>query len=107
MALLRGLGQGSVGGANTLGGPLALVERSVIYATSKSMPTDRYTNAMQKETKSAQFMLRMRPAVKTAGEKAAQDANRSLASLMETILIDYLREKGYLPADPPKGLKRR
>ena len=41
-------------------------------------------------------MIRMRPTVKAAGEKAAQDENRSLASLMETLLIAHLVAKGYL-----------
>ena len=56
---------------------------------------------MQKERKTAQFMIRMQPTVKTAGEKAAAAVNRSLASFMETLLIDHLREKGYLPAGGP------
>lgn len=49
-----------------------------------------------RETKSAQFMIRMQPRVKAAAEKAAADDNRSLASLMETLLIEYLTAKGYL-----------
>lgn len=51
---------------------------------------------MKDETKSENFMVRMRPTVKKAGEKAAAAENRSLASLMETLLIEYLREKGFL-----------
>jgi hypothetical protein len=39
----------------------------------------------------------MRPAVYKAGEQAAADDNRSLAFLMEMLLIAHLREKGYLP----------
>ena len=39
----------------------------------------------------------MRPDVKGAGEYAAEDDNRSLASLMEVLLIEHLRAKGYLP----------
>ena len=42
---------------------------------------------MDKETKSKQFALRMRPAVYAAGERAAADDNRSLASLMEMLLV--------------------
>lgn len=56
---------------------------------------------MQKERKTAQFMIRMQPSVKAAGEVAATAANRSLASFMETLLIEHLREKGYLPAGGP------
>jgi hypothetical protein len=49
------------------------------------------------ETKSEPFMIRMRPTVKKAGEKAAADDNRSLASLMEHLLVQHLQENGYLP----------
>lgn len=58
--------------------------------------------AQEPETKSAQFMIRMRPSVKSAGEKAAADDNRSLASLMETLLIAHLSERGYLPKPKAK-----
>jgi hypothetical protein len=36
--------------------------------------------------------------VKEALEKAAKDDNRSTASMAEIILMQWLREKGYLPA---------
>ncbi len=49
------------------------------------------------ETKSEPFMIRMRPSVKKAGEKAAADDNRSLASLMEHLLVIYLQDHGFLP----------
>jgi len=48
-------------------------------------------------------MIRMRPSVKKAGEKAAADDNRSLASLMETLLIAHLTERGYLPKPRARG----
>ena len=50
----------------------------------------------QQEKKDAVFQIRMRPSVKVAGEKAARDQNRSLSSLMETLLIAHLRQTGYL-----------
>jgi hypothetical protein len=56
---------------------------------------------MQKEAKTAKFMIRMQPLVKAAGEKAAAAENRSLASFMETLLIERLREKGYLQDEQP------
>ena len=56
---------------------------------------------IQNETRSATFQIRMRPSVKAAGEIAAASENRSLSALMETLLMDYLRERGYLP----KGTK--
>lgn len=61
--------------------------------------------AMQKELKRAPFAIRMQPTVKKAGEQAARDANRSLSSLMETLLIDHLKANGYLRA--PRQEKRK
>ena len=52
---------------------------------------------MKRETKSAIVQLRIRPSLKAAAEKAATDDERSLTSLMEKLLADYLRKKGYLP----------
>jgi len=48
------------------------------------------------ELRSTPFQIRMRPSVKAAGEKAAKADNRSLSSLIETLLIEYLTAKGYL-----------
>jgi hypothetical protein len=62
---------------------------------------------MDKETKSKQFALRMRPAVYAAGERAAADENRSLASLMEVLLVDHLKAKGYLPKNGKAAGKRK
>jgi hypothetical protein len=50
-----------------------------------------------RETKSAQVNLRLQPSLKDAAEKAAIDDHRSLTSLIEKLLADYLRKKGYLP----------
>ena len=52
---------------------------------------------MQQRIKTAQVNLRMRPELKEAAEKAASDDHRSLTSLIEKLLADYLRKKGYLP----------
>ncbi|WP_200883981.1 hypothetical protein [Rhizobium sp. YS-1r] len=52
---------------------------------------------MAKETKSAQVNLRITPTLKEAADKAAADDQRSLTSLVEKLLTDYLRQKGYLP----------
>lgn len=58
---------------------------------------------MDEETRSVKFMVRMRPSVKSAGEKAAKADSRSLASLIEVLLVDHLRATGYLPAPGAKG----
>lgn len=47
-------------------------------------------------TKSAQVNLRIRPQLKEAAEKAAADDQRSLTSLIEKLLTNYLRDNGYL-----------
>jgi hypothetical protein len=52
---------------------------------------------MQQRLKTAQVNLRMKPDMKEAAEKAAADDHRSLTSLIEKLLADYLRKKGYLP----------
>jgi|KBSSwiStaDraftv2_1062776.scaffolds.fasta_scaffold40382_3 hypothetical protein len=73
------------------------------------MSTKRYTrdSMTEKETKRAPFAIRMQPTVKAAGERAAKDQNRSLASLMETLLIEHLRANGYLPETSKQAGKKR
>ncbi|HEX2526906.1 MAG TPA: hypothetical protein VHL31_11510 [Geminicoccus sp.] len=44
--------------------------------------------------------VRLQPDVKAALEKAAKDDMRSLSSLMEKIVTEWLRERGYLPNEP-------
>ena len=40
--------------------------------------------------------FRVEQAVKQAAERAAADDHRSLSSLMEKLLIEFLRQRGYL-----------
>jgi hypothetical protein len=49
--------------------------------------------------KSATLNLRIDPKLKEAAEKAAADDRRSLTTLVEKLLADYLRKKGYLPKE--------
>ena len=70
------------------------------------MSTKRYTNIMG-EAKRKPFAIRMRPVVYEAGQKAAGDQNRSLASLMETLLIVHLQENGYLSKNGKPAGKRK
>ena len=51
----------------------------------------------EKRIKTAQVNLRMEPSLKAAAEEAARADRRSLTSLIEKLLIDYLRKHGYLP----------
>ncbi len=62
---------------------------------------------MQRTTKSATLLLRMQPAVKEAGMKAAGDDNRSLSALIETLLIDHLKANGYLSGGGKPAGKRK
>lgn len=41
--------------------------------------------------------IRVQPETKAALEQAAKDDMRSMSSLIEKILVEWLREKGYLP----------
>lgn len=52
---------------------------------------------MAKENKTAQVNLRITPSLKSAADAAAQADQRSLTSLVEKLLTDYLRENGFLP----------
>ncbi len=51
---------------------------------------------MQKRLKTAQVNLRIAPTLKEAAERAAADDKRSLTSLVEKLLDDHLRQKGYI-----------
>jgi hypothetical protein len=46
----------------------------------------------EKRLKTAQVNLRIDPKLKAAAEKAAADDNRSLTSLLEKLLMDYLKK---------------
>jgi hypothetical protein len=53
-------------------------------------------------TKSESISLRVNPAVKKAVERAARADQRTTAAFVEVVIIEWLREKGYLPkkSDP-------
>ena len=51
------------------------------------------------QAREKRFPIRMRSAVFEAGQRAAGADNRSLASLMEMLLIIHLQERGFLPKD--------
>ena len=52
--------------------------------------------------KSAAISVRVPDAVKAAAEKAAAEDSRSVASLVEKLLTEHLKAKGYLKADEAK-----
>ena len=61
---------------------------------------------MTQETKQP-FGVRLRPSVRAAGEKAAEDDGRTLGALMEKLLTDHLKAKGYLPSTSKPACKRK
>lgn len=92
--ILRGLGQARCGVGSTAAG--RLLDVATLFTLKESYcKAELYT--VTRETKSAQVNLRLQPSLKEAAEKAAADDHRSLTSLVEKLLADYLRKKGYLP----------
>ena len=53
---------------------------------------------MTNEKKTEKILIRVFPSTKTLCEKAAVDDNRTVSGLIDKLLTDYLREKGYLPS---------
>jgi hypothetical protein len=51
---------------------------------------------MVKETKSVQVNLRLTPGLKAAMDKAAAADHRSITSLIEKVMIEYLKKAGFL-----------
>jgi predicted HicB family RNase H-like nuclease len=54
----------------------------------------------EKRLKTATLNLRIDPQLKAAADAAAAAERRSLTSLIEKLLADWLRENGYLPKQP-------
>jgi hypothetical protein len=50
---------------------------------------------MVNKAKSVQLGMRLSPELKRAAEQAAADDSRTLTSLLEKILLDYLKARGY------------
>jgi len=44
------------------------------------------------------FGVRLRPSVRAAAERAAEDDGRTLGGLIEKLLVDHLKANGYLQA---------
>lgn len=60
---------------------------------------------MVKLLKTAAISVRVPDEVKAAAEKAAQADSRSVAGLVEKVLVDYLRQHGYLkPKAKPRAM---
>lgn len=46
--------------------------------------------------RTASIGIRVEPELKEAIEKAAQDDRRTVAAMIEKVMVEWLREKGYL-----------
>ncbi|HNN90716.1 hypothetical protein [Haliangium sp. UPWRP_2] len=55
--------------------------------------------------KTAAIGVRVDPKIKEAAERAAAEDHRSVASLLEKLLTEYLTEKGYLGTGRSSGGK--
>jgi hypothetical protein len=62
---------------------------------------------MKRSPRTAQVNFRISPELKKVGESAAADENRSLSSLLETLLLDHLKANGYLPKNGKPAGKRK
>jgi len=60
------------------------------------------TVSTQARTKTATLNFRVDPELKKAAERAAADDHRSLTAFVEKLLMDHLRERGYLPRGKAK-----
>jgi len=58
------------------------------------------TMSEKRELRSTPLGLRVTPSLKSALESAANDDRRSVASMAEMILTDWLEAKGYLEKNP-------
>jgi hypothetical protein len=87
------LGLGPRWRSNAFGGRLLC---TATFYTLKKYECKDIFYTMTKETKIAQVNLRLQPSLKAAAEKAAEDDSRSLTSLIEKLLTDHLKKKGYL-----------
>ena len=57
---------------------------------------EHMTKTDTREAKIATVNMRLQPSLKAAAEMAADDDSRSLTSLIEKVLKDYLKSRGYL-----------
>ena len=53
----------------------------------------------EQRKKTATLNLRIAPEIKDAAERAAADDHRSLTSLVEKLLAEHCRARGYLPKE--------
>ena len=57
---------------------------------------DQLSMPKREKIRTAPLSLRIPPALKEAVEKAAENERRSISSLVEKALYDFLKAKGYM-----------
>jgi hypothetical protein len=57
--------------------------------------------------KSAFLQIRLEPNLKATIERAAKDDHRTVTSLIEKLVTDYLKQHGYLPSSGKPAGKRK
>lgn len=67
-----------------------------LYITYNACAVNKYVGKIQTMAKSPSLGVRIQLETKDALERAAKDDMRSVSSLVEKILTDWLRDKGYL-----------
>ena len=74
-----------------------LFSRPAYYTTSTPSSYDAIGENFVTEQIKQPFSVRLLPAVRAAGKKAADDDHRTLGSLIEKLLVEHLQANGYLP----------
>jgi len=82
---------GGGGGANAV--LTRLLSTANVYTVAKSHCQATGYTKMNKRQKTAQINLRVLPQLKDEAEKAAAEDHRSLTSLIEKLLADYLQRR--------------
>jgi hypothetical protein len=76
-----------------LRGPLAFVCKP---AHTALIPIDCQLHSFAPMTKSEAISVRVSPNIKKAAERAAAEDSRSVASLVEKLLVEWLKANNYL-----------
>ena len=82
----------TIGAPLRFGGPLAL-RAAIVYIQRLVNRYKSHCIYMEKRIKTAQVNFRIDPRLKAEAEKAAADDQRSLTSLIEKLLTDYLKKR--------------
>lgn len=77
-----------------------VLQSSVHYSCASNRVKQKFA-PMPDELKSAIVQLRVQPSLKKTAERAAAAERRSLTTLVEIALVEWLRAHGYMPPAKP------